>query len=265
MNTTNMSFNDLKKKLTQDIIKGIPHESVDLPSGIGKASIIPLKVKETKDFLKALEKQDEYLMNEAFDKMLSKCVLDINGEPFDVDDLCIQDRTFLLIMIRKLMNPKAKISHICPVSQKVINDIEVDLNSFVVDAYKGDSLNSEIFISENIKFTLAPFSRKDERNVEKWMKNKGKEKSAIDARYCGYAALIKEVFAKNDSGDFVKVDLTFENKVDLIVETCTQDIVEKIDDYIKNLDFGIRLKFHFKSDVYENEAEEAMLLSFFIV
>lgn len=263
------NFSDFKKKFVLELNKEIPQDIVELPSGFGKATIIPMKVKEQKDFLKALEKQDEYLINEAFDKILSRCVVAINGEPFDLENLCIQDRTFLLISIRKLIGTKAKISHVCPVSQKVYNDLEVDLNKMEVEYFKGQALEKTIDVSENIKIKLGTVTRRDEKEIEKWIKSHTKmkeDKSLVDKRYCAYAAVIKEVSFKNsETGKYESEELSFENKVELITDMCTQAIIDDIDEYIKTLDFGIKLYFPFKSEEYENEKEEAMLISFFIM
>jgi hypothetical protein len=260
------NFSDFKKKFASEINKDIPETIVELPSGLGKASIISMKVKEQKDFLKALEKQDEYLINEAFDKILSRCVLNVNGEPADVETLCVQDRNYLLLMIRKLIGTKAKISHICPKSEKVYNNIEIDLDSNLeVTPFSGIALSKTIEIVNGITLVVGPVSRKNDKEVEQWIKTKAKDKSSvIDRRYCGYAALIKEIWVKTDNGN-EKQDFTFDNKVEFIIESCTPKILEQLDEYYKSLDFGVKVKFHFKSDEYENENEEAMLLSFFIM
>lgn len=261
-----IKFSDIKNKFSKEINKEIPQLSVDLPSGLGKATIIPMKVREQKAFLKALEKQDEYLINEAFDKIILSCVVSINGDPVDPDDLCIQDRTYLLLMIRKLLNPKAKISHICPVSEKVYNDIEIDLNELATVNFEGKSLVKTIDLNENIKVNLGPVTRKDEKQMEQWIKTKSKDKSVVDKRYCAYAAIVKSIQFKNqETEEFEIQELTFDNKVELISDVCPHYVIDAFDTYIKSLDFGIKLKFHFKSDVYENEQEDAMLISFFIM
>lgn len=261
------NFSDFKKKFALELNKDIPETVVELPSGLGKASIISMKVKEQKDFLKALEKTDEYLINEAFDKLLQRCVLNINGEPVEVDNICIQDRNFLLLEIRKLIGTKAKISHMCPVSEKMHNNIEIDLEkNLEVTYFKGKSLTNTIEILNGIKLEVGPVTRKNDKDIELWLKKQKDKSSIIDRRYCGYAALIKNISVKNkDSGQYEDEILSFENKVEFIVEMCPTKVLEQLDEYYKSLDFGIKIRFHFKSDEYENENEEAMLLSFFIM
>lgn len=256
-------FDDFKKKFATEISKNIPQDVVELPSGAGKATIIPMKVKEQKDFLKALEKQDEYLINEAFDKLLTKCVISINGNACDIDRLCIQDRSYLLLMIRKLTNPKAKISHICPVSEKVYSNIEIDMNNLVTENFEGTSLTKELLLTPNIRLLLGPVYRKDEKDVESWLKVKSKDKSIIDKKYCGYAAVVKEIVIKNEKDEWEVQQFSFDNKVEFIIEMCPQSVTASIDDFIKTLNFGIKTTFNFKSDDFEGE-QEAMLISFFM-
>ena len=256
-------FDDFKKKFAVEINKDIPQDIVTLPSGFGQATLIPMKVKEQKDFLKAIEKQDEYLINEAFDRILTKCVFSINGNPCDVDSLCIQDRSFLLLMIRKLTNPKAKISHICPVSEKVYNNIEIDMNTLQTKNFENESLTETVTITPNVKAVLGPVYRRDEKEVEKWLKVKSKDKSIIDKKYCGYAAVVKEILVQNDKSEWIKEELSFDNKVEWLVEVCPKSVTDSIDKFINTLDFGIKTAFNFKSDVYEGE-QEAMLISFFM-
>ncbi len=226
-----------------------------------------MKVKDQKDFLKALEKKDEYLINECFDRILNNCVETIDDKPFDNDTVCIQDRSFLLLKIREqTTGPKAKISHICPISEEVVNDIEVDLSKFQVTKFQGQ-LSQVIDLTDNIKVTLGPVTRKIEKDIEKWLKEKSKDGSMVDRRYCAYAGVIKGVQLRNTETEvFETVEgLTFDNMLEFITESCTQTHLDKLDQYIKTLEFGVKPIFHFKSKVYENEQEEANLISFFIM
>lgn len=262
-----VDFNDFKKSLAKN--KDISEDVITLPSNKNtKLTIRPMKVKEQRAILKALEKKDEYLVNTAFDQLLERCVISVDGESFDCDDLIIQDRSYVLIKIRQLSTGnEAKISHICPVSGKVVNDIEIDLNDLDVDFFDDEEeLAKEIQLSDSVKVKVGPVTRKDEKQMDKWAKNSKDKDSIIDKRYCAYASIIKEIqFKGEDAEDFEKVETTYEQKVQFVVDSCSHKDLEKFDEYLKTLDFGIRLKFHFKSDEYENEEEEVNLISFFIM
>jgi len=262
------TFQDLKKKLTIEKNSNVPQKSCSLPSNGAKALIIPMKVRDHKDLLKALQKSDEYLINEAFDTILQNSVIKVDDKPFDVDDLCQQDRGFLLLEVRKLTaGPIAKISHECPISHKVISDIEIDLDTLKVDYYKGDSIIREIKVSENVKFVYGPFTRKDEKAMEKWMKTQGKDFSFLDRKYGIYAGLIRQGFLMNEeTKEWEEVPMDFLQKLEFVNNSFTQDDIKTIDTYIKEeLDFGVRIRFPFKSDVYQNDEEEGDVVSFFIM
>lgn len=258
------TFSDFKKKYSIDQSKEIPQGAVTLPSNGTKATIRPMKVKEQKDFLKAFEKKDEFLLNEAFDRILSSCVISVDDKPYDNDVICVQDRTFLLIKIRQLTSgDKIKIPHYSADSDKV-QQIEVDISKFPVETHEGN-LNSEIDVSESVKLVLGPVTRKNEKDLEKYLKSKGDLKdSVIERRYCAYAALIKEIKSKDDKGEWSKVDATYENMVEFVTSHCSEKELKQIDEYTKTLDFGIRLKL---SDAAESSDvnDEASLLSFFII
>lgn len=261
-----VDFNDFKKRIAIDINKSIPTAAVELPSNGAKALIRSMKVKDQKDFLKALEKKDEYLINECFDMILSTCVESIDGKGFDNDLLCIQDRSYLLLKIREVTTgPLAKISHICPQSGKVVNDIEIDISKLPVDKFLGKDINQTVDLTENIRVVLSPVTRKIEKEIESWFKKQPGEASMVDRRYCAYAGVIRKVLVKTGE-EYEEVDgLTFDKRLEFLTQYCPPQQLKKLDDYMSILDFGIRPVFHFKSDVYENEKEEANLISFFIM
>jgi hypothetical protein len=262
-----ITFEDFKKKFSLETNKTIPQDFVELPSSGAKATIRPMKVKEQKEVLKALEKRDEFLINEALDAILSNCVVTVDGEPFDGDKLCIQDRTYVLMRIRQLTTgPKAKISHVSNKTGKVHENIEIELDKLLVEKYSGTNLNQTIDVADGFKLHLGPVTRKNEKDIEKYLKA-NKDNSLIDRRYAAYAAIIKAVSMKSEGSDvFEKLDLSFTQALEFVNKLTSQADLDKIDEYIKKeLDFGLRLTFDFKDGDYENPKEELTLLSFFIM
>lgn len=264
------SFKDLKVQINKEMKTSIATAVVELPSNKAKATIRPLKTKDAREFLKALEKQDEVLVGEAFDKMLMASVDTINGDPVDVENMNLKDRVFLLIKIRELSsaNKTVKITHVCPISSKVYNDIPVDISTFTVK-YPEQPLTMVLNPVENIRLTIGQVTRKNEKDIQKWMASKDKKTSTVDLRYCTYAALIKSIEMKNsETEEWEKVsDMTFDNYVEFVVDTLREVDLKALDEFMKSLDYGIKMTFHFKSDAadYENDHEEANLLSFFII
>jgi hypothetical protein len=262
-----ITFDDFKKKFSIETNKTIPQDVVELPSSGAKATIRPMKVREQKEVLKALEKRDEFLINEALDAILSNCVITIDDAAFDGDKLCIQDRTYLLMRIRQLTTgPKAKISHVSNKTGKVHENIEIELDKLPVDKYQGTNLNQAIDVAEGIRLHLGPVTRKNEKDIEKYLKA-NKDNTLIDRRYAAYAAIIKSVSMKTEGADtYEKLNLTFDQALEFVNKMTAQQDLDKIDEYIKKeLDFGLRLTFNFKDGDYENPKEELTLISFFIM
>lgn len=259
---SSLSLNDLKKRLATNS-GDIPESVVELPSNKQKATIRPMKVKEQKSILKAIEKRNEYLVNESFDILLDKCVISVDGEPFDNDDIILQDRKFLLIKIQELTNgPKSKIQHINHKTGDLIKDVEVDISELDVIYFEGE-LYKEIQLSDTLFINVGPITRKGEKEIERWTKKNKAEDSVIDKRYCGYASLIKRIIVKDD--EVTEYNLSFDEKVQFISDNCSSSQLKEIDKYVKTLDFGIQLKVDINTEEYTSEEEEDIsIISFFI-
>ena len=262
-----LTFKDIKSTLAMEKKDTIPQDIVELLSDKqSKATIRPMTVKEQREILKAMEKRDEILINQAFDVILDKCVVNINNQGFDNNKLYIQDRIYLLLKIHRLTNGnKSKITHINPVTGKPVPDIEIDLDECMKLKYCNEKeLSKVIEISPSIRITLEPATRKDEKDIEKYLKGKD---SIIDHRYAALAALIKKIEMKNKETDkFEVIDIKFDDKVSFITDGTLQPTDLKIfEEYAKSIDFGISVKFNFETEEYKNPEEEANILSFFIM
>lgn len=260
------SIKDLRTEFVKETASSIPQAAVPLLSDKNiKATIRPMTVKEQREVLKAMEKRDEYLINQAFDAILDHCVVKLDDKPFNNDTLFTQDRIYLLLKIHQLTNGNvAKISHVCPKTGNIVNGIEVDLEKCMkLDFFEGTDIKAVRDITPSIRFILSPITRKMEKEIEKFTKKKD---TLTDRRFAAYGAIIDKIEMKNDKSEYEEVsDLTLENKIQLITDLCQPKHLEIFDTYLKSLTFGIKVLFHFKTDDYENEEEEANLLSFFIM
>lgn len=260
-------FKDLRKKISIDRKTEIPEHSAELPYLKRRVSYRSMKNKELKSFLKALEKRDEYAINASLDAILDSCVTTIEDEPFNNDDLCIQDRTFLLIKVRQAtLGDIAKFPHVYAEDKDPV-EVDVDISEFPV-VYREEPVDMVIKLSSGVRVYLGPVCRGTEKSMEAWTKKNASRDSVVDRRYCAYAALIEKVeineSEEGESENWEEVDLTFDDKVKFIEEYCSPSDIDKFDKVSDELDFGIKLTFSFKHDGYENEEEEINLLSFFI-
>ena len=260
-------FKDLRKKISIDRKNEVPEHSTELPYLKRRVSYRSMKNRELKSFLKALEKRDEYAINAALDAILDSCVMTVEDEPFDNDDLCIQDRTYLLIKVRQAtLGDVAKFPHVYKEDADPV-EVDVDISEFPV-VYRENTVEMLIGMSSGVRAYLGPVTRGTEKQMEAWTKKNASRDSIVDRRYCAYAALINKVemnVAEEDEDEsWEEGTLTFNDKVKFIEDYCGPSDIEKFDELSDDLDFGIKLTFSFKTDGYENEEEEINLLSFFI-
>lgn len=259
------NFTDLRKKLAQER-SSVPEFSVQLPYLKKNATFRAMKNKELKNFLKALEKKDEYLINEAFDRILDNCVVNVEGHTsFEPDNLTIQDRTYLLLQIRRESRGNiANFPHVIDGHDTPI-EVEIDIDELLVE-YKDEPVEDEIKIKDtSFTIVLGPPTRGDEKDMENWLKTHGAKNNMADRRYCSYATIIKQVKVESEDGQEV-YNLTYDEKVKLISDHLQPSDIVPLTEFVeKELDFGVKLEFHCVSGDYENESEEINILSFFII
>lgn len=259
-----MNFKDLKKRISIDRNKEIPEHVAELPYLRKKVCYRAMKNKELKAYLKAVEKRDEYLINKAFDDILDSCVVSIENDAFDNDEICTQDRTFLLVKVRQAtLGDIVKFPHTNEVLEEPV-EVEVNIDDFPV-IYQDEPISEEVYLSDGIRAFVGPVKRGVEKELEQWLKTNATKDSMVDRRYCAYASLIEKIQMKNEETDeWDDVTLSFSEKVKFVEEYCGPNDLREFDKVSDKLDFGIKLQFSFKHDSYENEEEEISIISFFI-
>lgn len=254
-----MAFDKIRSKL----ITPVPNDYVELPYMKRRATYRHMKNNELKDLLKAVEKQDEFLINSVLDTILDKCVIDIDGEPYESDKITLADRIYLLLMIRKSTfgdDCKIQLPHIKEDTNLSVN---VKISQFEVK-YQEDSLFTLLHLNDEVKISLDCICRKDEKDLETYLRSL-KTDSLNDRRYGLYAAIIKNFFIKNEDGEFKPEPVTFNDKVKYILEYADKNVINQIENFLKNMDFGIKLETTIHTDKYSNEKEELHFLSFFMI
>lgn len=269
MSSTPFDFKKFKNSIVKEKNTNIPQAIVELTADRRRAAIRPMSVKDQKEFLKAMEKQDQYLINQAFDSILERCVDNIEGAPFNGDDLPLQDRTYLLLKIRQqTTGDKTKITHIHPKTGEPVPDVEIDLKEALqVKYFEGTTLTKELKLTDNVKVLLGPVLRKDEKELDTWCRKTENKDSIVNRKYASYATLIKKVFYIDPETKTLSevTDLTFDNKVDIVTDCFDLKQTQEVEDFVKTLDFGATVKFRFDDkNGYVNDNEEVNFISFFI-
>lgn len=258
-----ISYDDLKRIFQSK--DDVPDTIVDLCFCKRKVKIYPLKVKDKKNILKSLGQGNEDLIDSAFDSIIEKYVEPVDDEPFDIEDLKIQERYQLLAYIRVNSGEGVvKVNHRCPECGEINEGIELDLENLNETHYKEEDEFVEI-LGGKVFVKLAPVSRKTEKLTEKYAK-KMKVKDGAEKTFMSIASTIDEIYAIDGDDNRVKVEIdSFEQKYEFF-ENLPSSELDKILEKAKKFDFGITISFDFKCEhcEHEKEGEEIPVSLFFI-
>lgn len=236
--------------------------SVNLCYSGRKAFVRPLKIKDKKDLLKAIESKDEKLVQKILDDIIEKYVELEDNRP--IEDLTIQERYQILVEIRRAASgDQIKIVHQCPKCEHINKDIPYDIKNMVVKPFD-NSVPNEMFLFDNkVKLVLGPLRRSEEKKIEKIIFDK-KIQTISEKNMLLMSGFIQKIFINKDD-IWGEVTLKTEEKIEFF-ESLSPNEFDFIANYIKNSDFGVKLPFSFKCENcgYENEREEANVTVFFI-
>jgi hypothetical protein len=253
------NFSDLKKLYATP---SADEMAIDLCYTGNKAFVKPMKVRDKKDILKSIESKDEKLIQRVFDEIIEKYVT-LDGDR-STDDLTVQERYQILVSIRRAAaGDTAKLAHQCPSCEHVNKDIPFNMENIVTKNYECPEDQSTIEVANgNIKVILGPIRRSDERKLEKIIFDK-KITLVSERQFTMMAGYINKIFiSQNDI--IAEVPMKIEEKIDFFENLRASDL-EKITDYIRNTEFGVKLPFKFKCEKCGHTAdEEANVAVFFI-
>lgn len=264
MSDKKFTLNDLKTAHA-DSIKSLSEFSEELCYHRGINVLFrPLKIKDKKDLLKSIESKDEVAINSNLDRIIEKYVT-FDSQDFSSDELTIQERYQILTYIRRAAaGDKVKIIHQCPECEKVNSNIEYELSNMEVTYIDPkNEVDNTIKIGDNITLYLGMITRKDEKIIDSLMKKK-KLKTMTERQIISLVGTIKEIRMSSEDIEEA-VDLTPEQKLEFF-EELDQSVIDKILDFVKTQDHGVKLPFSFVCDQcgYHNDIEEASVAAFFI-
>lgn len=236
--------------------------SVDLCYSKRKAFVRPLKVKDKKELMKAIETKDEKLIQKVLDEIVEKYVVLEDDRP--LTDLTVQERYQILVEIRRAASGDlVKIAHQCPKCEHINKDIPYELTNIYVKEYDTTIPNKFSLFNGNVELVLGPLRREEEKKIEKIIFDR-KLKTNSEKQFLLMAGFIEKIYLKKDDV-LGEVALSTDEKIEFFENLSSADL-DKIINYIKSSDFGVKLPFHFRCENcgYENEKEEANIAVFFI-
>ena len=208
---TGFDIKDLKKLYASN---SSPETTVKLCYSQKEVGIRPMKVKDKKEILKAIESKKENIINKALDNIIEKYVEPVDESDFDIGDLTSPERHQILVHIRvAAAGDTAKIVHECPACAHVNTEIEYNLNDMYVQNYEEPETGNILKVAGGaITLHLGPMTRQNEIQVENYLKRK-KIQTAAEKNFALMAGVIRKVeMSQDDITAEVKLDI--EEKID---------------------------------------------------
>lgn len=230
--------------------------SCKLPGNGETINFKPLTTKEIKKLL-VYENVTEYQeVENILDEMIKSSVLD---EEFNIDDLYLQDRFFLLTEIRKKSKGETlEFEEDCPSCQSQ-NYHVIDLDQLLVAKLNKD-IDTKVELMENVSINLWYITRGQEKeafqNIEGNLKPAEKE---AESQLSILAQGIKSVETPDGKED----NLSFEDKK-FIVDSLTIKNINSISKWYEDNKFGVDFKIEKKCRFCDHkEVSEVPLVNFF--
>jgi hypothetical protein len=236
--------------------------AIDLCFSGRKAFIKPMKVRDKKDILKAIESKDEKLIQKNFDDIIEKYVTLEDGR--STDDLTVQERYQCLVAIRRAAaGDEAKLAHQCPKCEHINKDIPFQMDSIVTKNYEEPKEGNSIEVAGGaIRLILGPIRREDEKKLEKVIFDK-KITLVSERQFIMMVGYIhKVVMSQNDM--VADVPMKIEERIEFFENLRASDL-DKITGFIKNADFGVKLPFSFKCEKCGHASEEEANVAVFFI
>jgi hypothetical protein len=257
----NFSLSDLKKLYAT---KSSPENAIKLCYSQKEVFVKPLKIKDKKEILKSIESKNETVINRALDEVIEKYAEYADGSAFSVNTLTSQERFQLLVHIRvSAAGTTAKIAHECPACGHINKEITYDLNSMYVKNYVKPEGGDELTLSNgNIKLLLGPMTRDKEIEIERYIK-KNKLTATSEKNFALMAGVIKSITMKQDDIE-ANVTLSTDEMIEFF-ENLPAVELDKILDYFKHTDFGVKMPFEFKCEKCNHEEEQEVNIAVFFI
>lgn len=245
---------------------GTPDSEIELCFSGREVFIKPLKIKDKKDLLKAIETKNEDIVNKKLDEIIIKYVEPKDGGNIDFDELTSNERQQILVYIRIAAGGNsAKIVHQCPSCESINKNIEYDLENLYLKEFNVQKEELIVPLSnKSIKIELSPVTRKVERQIDRYVRN-NKIKAMTERQMCLVAGHIKDVWIETEEGEQKVEFKNIEQKIEFFDSLNGVDATNVMEVMNKCLDFGIKMPFHFKCDSCEYESEEEVNVAAFFI
>lgn len=263
---TTISVADLKKAYSQSVISN--QMAIELCYSRKTILVRPLKVKDKKELLKSIESKNEMIVNAVLDDIIVKYVETSDGSELNPKELTTQERQQILVYIRVANGEDTcKIAHQCPKCESVNKNIVFKTNDLNLKLYEGDGQNTRISLKNkesHLVLELGVVTRLDEIKSEEYIKS-NKLKTMTEKQFAILASVIKSAHIKIGTGEPLEVDFKDIGEKVSFMENLTTNDLEKINEYVTSLDFGVTLPFDFTCTNCEYSSKEEVNVAVFFI
>ena len=226
--------------------------------GTGEKILIkPITTGQMKKLLIYEDENDPYVIEDALDQLIMDCVV---GDKFNIDNLYLQDRFYLLLEIRKItkgdtytFNWKCDKCDTTNIKSLKISELEkkqIDLTDNIIK------------VGEQLKLEVDYPTRLDQKKAIEKMKKKNLksyQERQLEVQTGTFANCIKKVHTPNG----IISDVSFEDKF-YILDNISSDSFKIFSDWFVDHDFGIKFEIESKCISCDNiELREIPLTNFF--
>ena len=194
----------------------------------------PLTTGQLKKLLVYESETDIIVQENAMDDLISSCVID---EDFNIDELYLQDRFFLLMEIRKkTKGENYDFTYTCPECKSQ------SLNSFNLDNLEitklENDIDNSIALTDDIGVSVRHIKRKDFKLISKFIDIKDKSELQINSELQTglFAAGIEDIATP----DGIEENVDIQSKM-YLVDNVPTSAFEEIKKWYEDNDFGINM------------------------
>jgi len=219
----------------------------ELPGSGELIKFKPITTLQLKRLLVYEKEENPVKIQVALDELITSSVL---NEGFNIGELYLQDRFFLLLEIRKKTKGSIhKWEYTCPkCSSQSLQTFNLD---DVPVKKKQEEINDIVELNENIKVRLKHITRKEQDRIMKTLNHKVSDLQYMtELMTSSHAASIVSIISPEGES----TDVPFTDKKYLL-ENIPTGVYDKVRDWFTDNDFGAELNFDIKCPHCGNEKE----------
>lgn len=211
----------------------------------------PLTTNQMKQLLEYEDENDLAKLSEAMDKLIESAVI---SEDFDINEIYLRDRFFLLIQIRK--KTKGEIYEFQLTCQKCKSQDYGTVDLDKLEVKEMDVESGTVQVADDVEVEIGHIKRKDEKEaVNNFSNTDTKSDREREMEY--WTNLLAASIRSITTPDGTDTDLSFDDKI-FIINNTTQATLEKIGKWFTDNWFGLNFEIEKECSSCGNKYKESI-------